>query len=97
MGQASALLLKRLSLPDHNMKDSDTSLIERLRELDESRPSLPGEHWMALGLGLYFLMRRRQTLPGRLASTVAGVALVTRALSGRDGAIAVLRGCVKNR
>jgi hypothetical protein len=67
------------------------SLLAALRDFDEARPSLPGEHWTAFGLGLYLLLRRRRTSAGRLASTLAGATLVARALSGRDGAIAVLR------
>lgn len=69
----------------------DENLFERLRRLDESRESVPGEHWFAFGVGLYFLLRRRQTTPGRVASLIVGTAFVARALSGRDGAIAVLR------
>ena len=67
------------------------SLAERLRDLDSARPSLPGEHWAAFGLGLYFLLHRRRTVGGRFASMVSGVALVARALSGRDGAVAMWR------
>jgi hypothetical protein len=68
-----------------------TSLLARLRELDRSRHSWPGEHWIAFAAGLYLLQRSRPTRLGRLASAAAGVALVARALSGRDGAIALLR------
>lgn len=68
-----------------------TSLLARLRELDRSRHSWPGEHWIAFAAGLYFLQRSRPTRLGRLASVATGVALVARALSGRDGAIALLR------
>ena len=73
------------------MTDADASLFDRLRQFDEQRPSVPGEHWIAFGLGLYLLLRRRSTLAGRLASMSAGALFVTRALSGRDGAIAALK------
>jgi hypothetical protein len=66
-------------------------LVDRLRHFDQRRPSLPGEHWAAFALGLYFLLRRRTGFLGRAASVMAGGALVARALSGRDGAIAMLR------
>jgi Protein of unknown function (DUF3606) len=67
------------------------SLLAALRDVDESRPSLPGEHWAAFGFGLYLLLRRRSSGVGRLASMFAGTALMARALSGRDGAIAMWR------
>ena len=73
------------------MNASRTSFLARLRELDRSRHSWPGEHWIAFAAGLYFLRRERPTALGRLASIATGVALVARALSGRDGAIALLR------
>jgi hypothetical protein len=68
-----------------------TSSLARLRELDRRRHSWPGEHWIAFAAGLYLLQRSRPTRLGRLASVATGVALVARALSGRDGAIALLR------
>ena len=67
------------------------SFFAALRDFDEARPSVPGEHWAAFGLGLYFLLRRRRTMVGRLASMGSGVTLIARALSGRDGAIAMWR------
>jgi hypothetical protein len=81
--------MKSFGLDDKPARDG--SLLAALRGFDEARPSLPGEHWTAFGLGLYLLLRRRRTSAGRLASIVAGAMLVARALSGRDGAIAVLR------
>jgi hypothetical protein len=81
--------MKSLGLDDKAARNR--SLLAALRDFDEARPSLPGEHWTAFGLGLYLLLRRRRTSAGRLASMVAGATLVARALSGRDGAIAVLR------
>ena len=68
------------------MNAPSTSSLARLRELDCRRHSWPGEHWFAFAAGLYFLQRSRATRLGRLASVATGVALVARALSGRDGA-----------
>ena len=73
------------------MNTPRTSPVARLRELDRRRHSWPGEHWIAFAAALYFLRRSRTTRLGRLASVAAGAALVARALSGRDGAIALLR------
>lgn len=73
------------------MYDAEPSFLARLRSFDEGRSSIPGEHWLGVGLGLYFLLRRRQTALGRLGSMALGAAFVARGLSGRDGAIAVLR------
>ena len=70
------------------MKDADPSLVDRLVEFDAQRESLPGEHWLAFGLGLYLLLRQRRSGAGRWASIAAGALLVLRAVSGRDGAIA---------
>ena len=65
--------------------------LQRLREFDERRPSVPGEHWVAFGAGLYFLSREHSTALGRLASLLVGTALIARGGSGRDGALARLR------
>ena len=72
------------------MKDADPSLIDRLLEFDAQRESVPGEHWLTFGLGVYLLLRHRRSVAGRVAAVAAGALLVVRALTGRDGAIAVL-------
>ena len=72
------------------MKDVDPSLIDRLVAFDAQRESLPGEHWLAFGLGVYLLLRHRQSVAGRLVSMAAGALFIVRGLTGRDGAIAVL-------
>jgi len=72
------------------MKDTDPSVIDRLLRLDAQREGLPGEHWLAFGLGLYLLLRHRGSAAARVASMTAGALFVARALSGRDGAIAAL-------
>ena len=61
------------------------SLLESLKRFDDQRQSLPGEHWMTLGLGLWLITRPASTVFGRLAGVAAGAALVYRAASGRDG------------
>jgi len=73
------------------VNESGLAPLERLRRWDERRPSLPGEHWLTGALGLYLLLRPRRSAFGRLASGAAGALLITRALTGRDGAIAALK------
>lgn len=73
------------------MNAPDASTLQRLRRFDQGRHSLPGEHWAAFALGLYFLQHRSGSALGRAASVVAGAALIARALSGRDGAVAMYR------
>ena len=72
------------------MSDPVPSLIERVREWDDRRPSLPGEHWITAAIGIYLLLRRGRSTAGRLVSAGAGALLVMRALTGRDGAMAAL-------
>jgi len=72
------------------MKDTDPSLIDRLREFDAQRESVPGEHWLAFAFGLFLLLRRHRSGAGRWLSIAAGAVFVMRAVSGRDGAIAAL-------
>ena len=72
------------------MNSASTSVFEQLARWDDERPSLPGEHWLSFGLGLYLVLRHRDSAVGRLACAVAGTFFIARALSGRDGALAVL-------
>jgi hypothetical protein len=58
--------------------------LDTLRRWDDQRPSLPGEHWLALAFGLRMLASRG------LVSKALGAALVYRAVSGRDGLSALL-------
>jgi hypothetical protein len=93
------LLLRRIDRLEHLVKFNgpeytparSASLFAALCRFDNARPSLPGEHWAAFGLGVYLLLRPTRTAVGRVASLVAGGVLVARALSGRDGAIALWR------
>jgi uncharacterized membrane protein len=58
-------------------------LLRRLKDFDEQRPSVPGEHWLALGAGALLLLwaaRKRSW-----ATAIAGAGMVARAAAGRDG------------
>jgi hypothetical protein len=62
------------------------NLLRRIRRLDEQRPGLPGEHWVALagGLGLWLATRRHPSMAVRVLASVAGTVLVARAMTGRE-------------
>jgi hypothetical protein len=66
------------------------SLFERLQRYDARRASLPGEHLIVLGAGLWLLSRPGSVAVGRMLAMALGVALVYRAASGRDGLIRLL-------
>ncbi|MDB5886896.1 MAG: hypothetical protein JWR74_3067 [Polaromonas sp.] len=61
--------------------------LEKIKDHDERRTSLPGEHWLTLGAGLAVLMasRRSRSWVKRTAGSALGSALLYRAASGRDG------------
>ncbi|WP_046112625.1 hypothetical protein [Aquincola tertiaricarbonis] len=63
-------------------------VLRQIKAYDDQRPSLPGEHWLALGAGALMLLwgARRHSL----LATTAGLALLARAASGRDGLRSVL-------
>ena len=63
----------------------DDSLLDRLKRFDDARPSLPGEPWLTLSAALWLLARPNPSRLGRSLSIAAGLALVYRAASGRDG------------
>jgi hypothetical protein len=69
------------------------NLLQKIKEYDDARPSIPGEHWIALGAGLgaWLLSRRHPSFMVRTLGLMAGTALVGRAASGRDGLSKVLR------
>ncbi len=66
------------------------SLFERLQRYDARRASLPGEHLIVLGAGLWLLSRPGSVAVGRILAMALGVALVYRAASGRDGLIRLI-------
>ena len=61
-------------------------LLHKLKQFDESRTSLPGEHWLAFaaGLGLWSATRRHPSVAVRVVASHAGPLLVARAASGRE-------------
>lgn len=63
-------------------------VLRQIKAYDDQRPSIPGEHWFALGAGALLLLwgARRHSL----VATTAGLAMVLRAASGRDGLRSVL-------
>jgi len=63
----------------------DRSLFERVVQFDQSRKSIPGEHWLTLAAGLWFLRRKSNSIPSTLLSKSIGAALLVRAATGRDG------------
>ena len=70
-----------------------TQALRRVRRFDARRPSVPGEHWATLGAGLTLLSwagQRRSPLLRMLASAAA-LALLVRAVTGRDGLLQRLR------
>ncbi|MBA4263697.1 MAG: hypothetical protein C0453_01325 [Comamonadaceae bacterium] len=62
-------------------------LLRAVKRFDESRPSLPGEHWAVFATALALLrVAARSGSPWlALAAGASGLGLVWRALSGRDG------------
>jgi len=67
--------------------------LQALKEADERRPDLPGEHLVVLGLGLALLLYagRSRSLLGRLAKAGVGGALIGRAASGTGGVARLAR------
>lgn len=64
-------------------------LLRRLKDYDDQRPAIPGEHWFALGAGTLLLMwaaRRRSW-----SAATAGLGMLARAAAGRDGVRRVLQ------
>lgn len=61
-------------------------LLRKLKHYDESRPGVPGEHWLAFaaGLGLWIATRRHPSVAVRVIASLAGTLLVARAATGRD-------------
>lgn len=56
-----------------------------IKRYDNPKPLFPGEHWVALGVGLaaWLVTRKHPSLSVRTLGTFVGAALVARAASGR--------------
>jgi hypothetical protein len=69
------------------MKAQAMNTWQKVKQFDQQRPSLPGEHLLTLaaGLGVWMLSRRHPSMLVRTAGLAAGTALAGRAASGRDG------------
>ena len=67
--------------------------LRRLRAADRARPGVPGEHWATFGAAVSALASARAIRSPllRTVAIVVGGVLVLRAISGRDGAIAVAK------
>jgi len=82
--------------PDNSSVTAPSSLrdwLQVLKEADERRPDLPGEHLIVLGLGVVLLLSagRSGSLLGRLVKAGAGGALIGRAASGTGGVARLAR------
>lgn len=66
---------------------------QQLKQFDDARPGIPGEHFVSLGLGLgaWWLTRRHPSFMVRTIGLGVGTAMVGRAASGRDGLSKILR------
>lgn len=63
------------------------ALFNSIKEADANRPDLPGEHLIALGVGLLLLIAtgRSRSLIGRALIGAAAGAFIGRAASGTGG------------
>ncbi|WP_258231388.1 hypothetical protein [Achromobacter pulmonis] len=92
-------------VPDEDIEPADATdedtgagrasprLLRRLKEIDDARPGLPGEHLAVLALGAWLMLAgmRGRTPLRRVLYTLAGTALVGRAASGTGGIARVAR------
>jgi len=62
------------------------SLLQRIENDDAARPGFPGEHWLVFGaaIAVWIGTRRHPSFAVRLLGSVAGTALVARAVTGRE-------------
>ena len=67
--------------------------LQQLKQFDDARPGVPGEHLFALGVGLgaWWLTRRHSSFIVRSIGIAVATAMVGRAASGRDGISRILR------
>lgn len=78
----------RQNQPDAATASHDNvSLLSKVKQADQRRPGLPGEHWAVFGvaLGLLRLAHRSSSSLLKWTAGAAGSAMLVRALSGRDG------------
>lgn len=77
---------------DTAMTDVVTTL-KKIKQYDDSRAGLPGEHWVVLGagVGLWLATRRHPSVLVQTLGALGAAALAARAASGRDGLSKVLR------
>ncbi|NML46029.1 hypothetical protein HHL11_19935 [Ramlibacter sp. G-1-2-2] len=73
--------------------DEDASALGKIKAADAAREGFPGEHWVALGLGIlaWQLTRKDPRWYVRAAGGFAATTLVARAAAGREGLSKVLR------
>jgi len=62
------------------------NLLDRIKQYDDNRTGIPGEHWLALAgaVALWLSTRRHPSIVVRLLGSAASTALVARAATGRD-------------
>ena len=67
-------------------------IVDRFREIERTRPDLPGERWMLAGAGLALIAAGHRTDARWAAALQAAVggALLLRAANGRPGAATML-------
>ena len=67
--------------------DKITDSYRQVKNWDDAREGVPGEHWLTLaaGIGLVMACRRSRSTLARVGGSALGAALVMRAASGRDG------------
>lgn len=67
--------------------------LRALRAADRRRAGVPGEHWATFGAAVSAIGAARSIRSPalRTVALIVGGALVLRAISGRDGALAVAR------
>jgi hypothetical protein len=66
---------------------------EAIKRYDNPTPLFPGEHWVALGVGLaaWLVTRKHPSLTVRTFGTFVGAALVARAAHGHQAMSNVMR------